>query len=84
MDKQSLQSKKTNKQNKQRDKAMIKHITVATHLKVRRMEFCSKILYVAKIHFRLSYFSGRVILHWEYTTQWSNQHSSRKEKMSHN
>ena len=51
---------------------MIKHITVATHLKVRRMEFCSKILYVAKIHFRLSYFSGRVfytesILHNEAT-----------------
>ena len=33
---------------------MIKHVTVATDLKVRRTEFCSKIPSVAKIHFRLS------------------------------
>ena len=48
--------------------AMIKHVTVATHLKVRQMEFCSKIPSISKIHFRLSCFSSCVILHREYTT----------------
>ena len=48
---------------------MIKHIAVATHLKVQLTEFCSKILSVAKIHFLLSCFSSCVILHSEYTTQ---------------
>ena len=62
--------------------AMIKHVTVETHLKVRRTEFCSKILSVGKIHFRLSCFSSCVILHREYTTRWSNQHTSiRKGKI---
>ena len=50
-------------QKHQRGAAMIKHVTVATHLKVRRTEFCSKIPSVAKIHFRLSCFSSCVILH---------------------
>ena len=49
--------------------AMIKHITIATHLKVQRTEFCSKILSVTKIHFRLSCFSSCVILYREFTTQ---------------
>ena len=48
--------------------AMIKHVTVATHLKVRRTEFWSKILSVPKIHFRLSCFSSCVILHRAYYT----------------
>ena len=55
---------------------MIKHVTVATHLKVRRTEFCSKIPSVAKIHFWLSCFPSCVILHREYTAQQSNQHTS--------
>ena len=38
--------------------AMIKHITVATHLKVRRTEFCSKIPSITKINFRLSCLSS--------------------------
>ena len=49
--------------------AMIKHVTVASHLQVRRTEFCFKIPSVAKIHFRLSCLSSCVILHREYTTQ---------------
>ena len=49
--------------------AMIKHVTVATHLKVRRTEFCSNIPSISKIHFRLSCFSSCVNLHREYTTQ---------------
>ena len=32
----------------QRGTTMIKHVTVATHLKVRRTEFCSKISSVEK------------------------------------
>ena len=44
-------------QKHQRGTAMTKHVTVATHLKVRRTEFCSKIPSVAKIHFWLSCFS---------------------------
>ena len=58
-------------QKHQRGTAMTKHVTVATHLKVRRTEFCSKIPSVAKIHFWLSCFSSCVILQWGYrrTTQ---------------
>ena len=50
-------------QKHQRSAAMIKHVTIATHLKVRRTEFCSKIPSVAKIHFLLSCLSSCVILH---------------------
>ena len=35
-------------QKQQRGAAMIKHVIVATHLKVRQTEFCSKIQSVAK------------------------------------
>ena len=49
----TLQKKKKKKH--QRGTAMINwHVSVETHLKVRRTEFCSKIPSVAKIHFRLS------------------------------
>ena len=58
---------------------MIKHVTVATHLKVRRTEFCSKIPSVAKIQFWLFCFPRCVILHREYTAQQSNQHTSKIE-----
>ena len=48
---------------------MIKHVTVATHLKVRQMEFCAKILSVAKIYFWLSCFSSYLIYTESVTTQ---------------
>ena len=50
-------------QTHQRGATIIKHITVATHLEVPQMEFCTEILSVARTHFQLSCFSSCVILH---------------------
>ena len=43
-------------QKHQRGAAMIKHVTIATHLIVWRTEFCSKIPSVSKIRFWVSCF----------------------------
>ena len=53
----------------------------ATHLKVQWLKFRSKILSVAKIHFRLSCFSSFVIIHREYTMQ-STYFNKKRDKAS--